>query len=33
MDVVHSPSWTVIGTFAGVPYEAKGMSIIKFRDK
>ena len=29
---VYSASWTMVGTFNGVvPYEAKGMSIIKFR--
>ena len=30
---VYTASWTMSGTFAAVPYEAKGMSIIKFRDK
>ena len=30
---IYSATWTMVGTFAGVPYEAKGMSIIKFRDK
>ena len=33
IDGIYSATWTMIGTFAGVPYEAKGMSIIKFRDK
>jgi hypothetical protein len=30
---IYSATWTMVGTFAGVPYEAKGMSIIRFRDK
>ena len=31
---VYSATWTMVGTFNGLaPYEAKGMSIIKFRDK
>ena len=28
---VYSATWTMVGTFVGVPYEAKGISIIKFR--
>lgn len=28
---VYSATWTMVGTFSGVPYEAKGISIIKFR--
>ena len=28
---VYSATWTMVGSFNGVPYEAKGMSIIKFR--
>ena len=32
VDDVYSATWTMVGTFNGlVPYEAKGMSIIKFR--
>ena len=27
----YTASWTMAGDFAGVPYEAKGVSIIKFR--
>jgi predicted SnoaL-like aldol condensation-catalyzing enzyme len=30
-DDVYSAAWTMVGSFNGVPYEAKGMSIIKFR--
>lgn len=30
---MYTATWTMVGTFAGVPYEAKGMSIVKFRDK
>ena len=33
IDGYYMASWTMVGTFAGVPYEAKGMSIMKFRDK
>lgn len=29
----YTAAWTMVGTFAGVPYDAKGMSIVKFRDK
>ena len=28
---VYSATWTMVGSFNGVPYEAKGISIIKFR--
>jgi hypothetical protein len=27
---VYSATWTMVGSFNGVPYEAKGISIIKF---
>jgi len=30
---VYSAAWTMVGSFNGVPYEAKGMSIIKFRPR
>jgi hypothetical protein len=30
---VYTATWTMEGDFAGVPYNAKGMSIIKFRPK
>lgn len=33
IDDYYMASWTMNGTFAGVPYEAKGMSIMKFRKK
>lgn len=33
IDDYYMASWTMVGTFSGVPYEAKGMSIMKFRDK
>jgi len=33
IDGIYTASWTMEGYFAGVPYEAKGMSIIKFRPK
>jgi len=42
IDGIYTATWTMRGTFiadppspvdSGVPYEAKGMSIIKFRDK
>jgi hypothetical protein len=29
---VYSASWTMVGQFSGVPYSAKGISIMKFRD-
>lgn len=28
---IYSASWIMAGDFNGVPYEAKGMSIVKFR--
>jgi hypothetical protein len=31
VDDVYSATWTMVGTFSGVPYEANGISIIKFR--
>lgn len=33
IDDMYTATWTMVGTFAGVPYEAKGMSIVKFRAK
>lgn len=30
---VYSASWTMAGQFNGVPYNAKGISIVKFRDR
>jgi hypothetical protein len=33
IDDMYTATWVMSGQFAGVPYEAKGMSIIKFRDK
>jgi hypothetical protein len=30
---IYAATWTMIGAFDGVPYSAKGMSIIKFRPK
>jgi hypothetical protein len=30
---IYSAAWTMEGFFNGVPYSAKGMSIIKFRSK
>ncbi len=30
---IYTATWTMTGNFAGVPYDAKGMSIIKFRPK
>jgi hypothetical protein len=29
---VYTATWTMVGSFNGVPYSAKGMSILKFRD-
>lgn len=29
---VYTATWTMVGRFNGVPYSAKGMSILKFRD-
>jgi hypothetical protein len=31
-DGVYVATWEMVGQFAGVPYSAKGISIIKFRD-
>ena len=33
IDDMYSATWTMAGQFAGVPYEAQGMAIIKFRPK
>jgi hypothetical protein len=41
IDGIYMATWTMVGTFRvspdpavpGIPYEAKGMSIIKFEDK
>jgi len=33
VDNVYTATWTMVGQFNGVPYDAKGMSIIKFRPK
>ena len=30
---VYSATWTMVGQFSGVPYESKGISIIKFRPR
>jgi SnoaL-like domain/FlgD Ig-like domain len=30
---VYMATWTMAGQFNGVPYSAKGMSIVKFRDR
>lgn len=30
---VYTATWTMVGSFDGVPYSAKGMSILKFRDR
>jgi hypothetical protein len=30
IDGVYSATWTMVGQFSGVPYSAKGISIIKF---
>ncbi|MDX2474903.1 MAG: nuclear transport factor 2 family protein, partial [Candidatus Krumholzibacteria bacterium] len=30
---VYSAAWEMVGQFAGVPYSAKGISIIKFRGR
>jgi hypothetical protein len=29
---VYTATWTMVGQFNGVPYSARGMSILKFRD-
>jgi len=31
IDGIYTATWTMNGYFTGVPYEAKGMSIVKFR--
>lgn len=33
MGGVYTATWTMVGQFNGVPYSAKGMSIVKFRDR
>jgi len=33
LDGVYMATWTMAGQFNGVPYSAKGMSIVKFRDR
>jgi len=33
VDGVYSAAWTMVGQFSGVPYSAKGISIIKFRPR
>ena len=33
VDGVYMATWTMAGRFAGVPYSAKGMSIVVFRDR
>jgi hypothetical protein len=33
VDGVYMATWTMAGQFNGVPYSAKGMSIVKFRDR
>jgi len=30
---IYTATWTMAGAFDGVPYSAKGMSIVKFRPK
>ena len=30
---IYTATWTMVGQFNGVPYDAKGMSIIKFHPK
>jgi len=30
---IYTSTWTMVGQFNGVPFDAKGMSIIKFRPK
>jgi predicted SnoaL-like aldol condensation-catalyzing enzyme len=32
MGDVYTATWTMVGQFTGVPYSAKGMSILKFRE-
>jgi hypothetical protein len=33
VDDMYTATWTMTGTLGGVSYEAKGMSIVKFREK
>ena len=33
IDGVYTATWTMVGQFNGVPFDAPGMSIIKFRPK
>jgi hypothetical protein len=33
IDGVYTATWTMVGQFNGVPYSAKGMSILKFLDR
>ena len=33
IDGIYAATWTMAGAFNGVPYTAKGMSVIKFRPK
>jgi hypothetical protein len=33
IDGIYAATWTMAGAFNGVPYSAKGMSVIKFRPK
>jgi hypothetical protein len=30
---IYTATWTMVGSFDGVPYSANGMSIIKFRPR
>lgn len=30
---MYTATWTMVGAFDGIPYTAKGMSIMKFRPK
>lgn len=32
VDGIYTATWTMSGLFNGIPYSAKGMSILKFRD-
>ncbi len=33
LDGIYSATWTMVGQFSGVPYEAKGISILEFRGR
>lgn len=33
IDGIYTATWIMVGQFAGVPFDARGMSIIKFRPK